>query len=199
MIRPGVDLQQETAGFEHPREFGIDGKAKEAQHAIERGRQHRQRRVAADHPGGVFVLLGRRLNRPFGDVQPEQAERRSGLRRRRCQLAQVVAFAAAGVEASQRGLGRGAVEHEAADGGSDRRVGAGVEEAAARRDHRLAVARVERALVLHRQQVDVTLAGEVETVAARAAQGGAVAVQGRAVERAGEGGKRGDVHGEARF
>ena len=71
---------------------------------------------------------------------------------------------------------------------------AGIEKAAAGGDHLLAIAGVERALVLHRQQVGVALAGDVETVAGGALPGRTLAVQRGAVERAGQGGEGKDAH-----
>jgi hypothetical protein len=62
---------------------------------------------------------------------------------------------------------------------------AGVEEVAAGFDHGLVVAGVAAVLVLHRQQVQVTLAGTVEAVAGRAGHA-VVEPPGRLAEWAGE-------------
>ncbi len=63
---------------------------------------------------------------------------------------------------------------------------AGVEEVATGFDHGLVVARVAAVLVLHRQQVEVALAGAVEAVAGGAGHAIVELRQGRLAERAGE-------------
>src|SRR5690606_28831490 len=108
--------------------------------------------------------------------------------------AQVVALAAAGVEAGERAARHGVGEHRLRHRVGDRFVVPGLEEAPARGDHLLAVAGVERTLVLHRQQVHVALRGDVEAVAVRATQATALALQWRAVERAGQRGEGADAH-----
>jgi hypothetical protein len=206
VVRAGVDLQQFAAAAQHARELGVDREAEHAQHAVERGRQHRQAGVAADDPGGgrigagpaagvLQIALRRRLHRPLRDVEAGERERARFHRRRGGELAQVVALAAAGVEAGERLAGGRALEHGARHRSGDRRVMPGLEEAPARGDHLLAVAGVARALVLHRQQVHIALGGEVEAVPVRAAQAAALALQRRAVERAGEGGEGSGGHG----
>jgi hypothetical protein len=110
-------------------------------------------------------------------------------------LAQVVAFAATGIEAAGSCAGGQVGQHGTAGGCGDRLVVAGVEEALAGGNHLLAVARIARALVLDWQQVGVALAGDVEAVAGSAMPGGTVAMQRRAVQRAGQRLERGDVHG----
>ena len=85
-------------------------------------------------------------------------------------------------------------QHGAGDGLGDGLVVAGIEEAAAGGDHLLAVAGVERTLVLYRQQMGVALAGDVEVVAGRATPRAAFAVQRGAIKRAGQGGEGLDTH-----
>ena len=113
---------------------------------------------------------------------------------RRGELAQVIAFAAAGVEAAERGL-RGQIgQRGPADRDGNRLVAAGIQEAPAGGDHLLAVARIAGALLLNRQEMGVALAGDVETVAGRAAQAGAAAALRSAAPGAGQRLEWGDGH-----
>ena len=189
-----------AAGLEHPGEFAVHREAEQAQDAVHGARQHRQVGVAAHDPVGGLVLgrlflLGGGQYRPFRDVQAEDGQvlpRGAGSG----QLAQVVALAAAGVEAGgghfRSQVGQGDPGH----GGGDGLVMAGVEVAPAGRHHFLAVPRVPGTLVLHRQEVGVALGGDVEIMAGGTAPGGAVALQRGAVQGAGQGLERGDAHGQ---
>jgi hypothetical protein len=116
------------------------------------------------------------------------------IRHRRGQLAQVVALATSGIEATDSRVSRQIGQHRPAHRSGNRLVKARREKTPPRRDHLLAVARIARAFVLHRQQVGVALAGDIETVAGGAGPGGTGEMQGRTVERTGERLKGRDVH-----
>jgi hypothetical protein len=71
---------------------------------------------------------------------------------------------------------------------------AGIEETLARRNHFLAIAGVERALFLYRQQVDIALTGDVETMTDGAAPCRILALQTGTIQRAGQRLKWSDAH-----
>ena len=94
----------------------------------------------------------------------------------------VIAFAATDVEPGA-GLAFGGQFSQAP---GDRRVVASIKEVAAGFDHRLVVAWIAAVLVLHRQQVQVALAGTVEAMPGGAHHAVVEPRQGGLAERAGE-------------
>ena len=192
MIRPGVDLHQLSLRREHASEFGINGEAEHAQYAIQRARLYRQVGIAADNPRHSFVLLRRGKDGPLGDVQADRRQMPCLIVRSK--LAQVVAFAATGIETAHRRTGNRLRQHGAPCRVGNPLVMAGIEKAPARRHHLLAVAGIARAFVLHGQQMGVALAGDVESVAVGTAPRSTVAAQRFAVQRAGQRGERRNAH-----
>src|SRR5690554_4157506 len=171
----------------------MDGKTENTQQPIDGARQHWQAGVAAHHPVHAFVLPGSGKNRPFRDIQPEQRHCLS-VTARRSQLAQVITLAAARIEATGDRVGRQIRHYRLAYRSGDWLVKTLIEKASPRRNHCLAVAGIAGAFVLHRQQVGIALAGDIETVTGGAAPGGALAIERPAIQGAGEGAERNNAH-----
>ena len=182
MLVADIDLKQQAARFQAPGKFAVHREAEQAENPVESPSRHRQLGIAPDHPGRPRILTRRCLHRPFGDVEPNQPQpARSCLRR---QAAQIVAFAATGIETGQGIVAFG--QHLPRQRLGNRRVDAAVQEAPPCRHHRLAIAGIARTLVLYRQQIDVALAGNIERMALRAAPGSTGALQQLRVQRAGQ-------------
>ena len=114
----------------------------------------------------------------------------------RHQLPQVVALTAPCVQTGQPGVAGIAGHHSFADGLGNRPVVTGVEETLSSRHHLLAITRVQRTLLLYRQQMQVALAGDIETVASRALPASTRIAERVTIQRAGEGVERVRAHGQ---
>ncbi|MNP13286.1 hypothetical protein D3C76_1055620 [compost metagenome] len=150
------DFHQAAAGAEQAFGFVPIQRAEDAGEELTAARRQRYAGHAGDQPGEPGIAFARTLDRFPGNVQGVAVGHRQGVG----DLRGVVTLATADVDpALWRVAGsqlRQALGH--------RRVMAGVEEVAAGFDHRLVIPRVAAVLVLHRQQVQVTLARAVETM-----------------------------------
>ncbi|MNN49747.1 hypothetical protein D3C81_1642940 [compost metagenome] len=173
-----ADPHQAAAGAEQTLGFGPVQRAEHAGDELAAGIGQWHAGHAGDHPGDRGITPASALDRLARDIQGVAVSRGQGLG----QLRGVVAFAAADV---QPGCGL-ALGGQFGQAPGHRGVVAGIEEVAAGFDHGLVVTWVTAVLVLHGQQVQVTLAGTVETVPGRAHHAIVEPRQGRLAERAGE-------------
>ncbi|MNH26743.1 hypothetical protein D3C79_868110 [compost metagenome] len=178
MAAGGADPHQAAAGAEQALGLGPVQRAEHAGDELAAGVGQRHAGHAGDHPGNLGRAAAGTLDRLTGDVQGVAVGGRQGLG----DLRGVVTLATADVQPGT-GLALGGQLGQAA---RHRRVVAGVEKIAAGFDHGLVVTGVAAVLVLHRQQVQVTLAGAVEAVAGRAHHTIIEPAQRRLAKRAGK-------------
>ena len=126
---------------------------------VDRGIGQRQVRATGNQPGEPGVASGGHPHGGAGNVNADDFGHRVG------KSAGVVALAAADVEQGVGGQGRQPGQQGVAQGA----VMIGLQERAPGHDHQRVVTRIAAFLVLHRQQIDVSLTGHVEAVPLRAA------------------------------
>ncbi|MNJ61321.1 hypothetical protein D3C77_571030 [compost metagenome] len=173
-----ADAHQAAAGAQQAQGFLPVQRAEDTGQELATGIGQRHPGHARHQPGQRRVALAGTLDRFAGDVQGITV----GLGQRLGDLRGVVTLAATDIQPARRGALGGQFSQTTGDRG----IVTGIEKVAAGFDHGLVVARVAAVLVLHRQQVQVTLASTVETVAGRAGDTVVEGAQRGAAERAGE-------------
>ncbi|MCY1408386.1 hypothetical protein D9M71_237060 [compost metagenome] len=178
VLTGGADTHKAAARTEQALGFVPVQRAEDAGQKLAAGIGQGHPGHARHQPGHLGAALAGTLDRFAGNIQGITI----GMGHRRGQLRGVIPFTAADIQPACRP----AIGRELGQALGHRCVVAGVEEVAPGLHHGLVVAGVAAVLVLHRQQVQVTLASTVETVAGRAYNAIVDSGQGRCADRAGE-------------
>ena len=148
MVCSGIYLQNLPAGLEHPGEFAINRKPKQAKHQIQGFRQNRQICIAANHPAGVFVLFGRCQNRPFRDIDTDHGK--VFVAGMACKVSKVKALSGTCVQNRTSPLSRQRLQRLFANRFCNLCIEPGIQKPLPGRDHFLAVTGVQSTLFLNR-------------------------------------------------
>ena len=164
MLLSRQDLQKQAAGAQHPGKFLHHGQGEETENGIKAVPREGQMGRAGGDPMPGAIADGGVAHRVLGDIDaPELGVQRLG------QGGAVIALAASGVQQAgpgrQMGLQQG--QGRIPDGG----VKPGVQKPLAGCDLGRGIPRMPGVLLLHRQEVYITLPRDVEAVPVRAAPG----------------------------